>query len=83
MGNTQQRDDTRQRLIRCFQAVFPKLSESDALRASANRVTEWDSVATMNLVAVVEEEFGVLFDVKEVEKLNSFERYLNRLSPGV
>ena len=50
--------EIRERLIHCFQAVFPDLSESEAAHATAQGVAGWDSVATVTLTAVVEEEFG-------------------------
>ena len=74
--------DTRSRLVQCFQAVFPDLNESDAARANANRVSAWDSAATVTLAAVVEEEFNMTFDPQEIEKLTSFDRYLSRLEQG-
>ncbi len=72
--------DTQIRLIRCFQAVFPELSEGDAIRATADRISKWDSLATVNLAAVVEEEFGIRFAPQEIERLTSFNRYLDRLN---
>ena len=68
--------DHRDRLIHCFQAVFPDLSESDIPRASAERVGAWDSVATVTLTAVVEEEFGVQFQADDIENLTSFDAFL-------
>ena len=70
---------TDERLLRCFQAVFPDLDERQALRATMSNIGEWDSVATTNLVAVVEEEFGVQFAPTEIEKLNSFQAFAARL----
>ena len=69
--------DTRQGLIRCFQAVFPELSESEAAQASMSSVAEWDSVATVILAAAVEEELGIQFDPEEIERMNSFQSYLD------
>lgn len=72
--------DTQARLTRCFQAVFPDLSEGEIVRAAVGRTANWDSVATVTLVAAVEEEFTMQFDVSEIENLNSFERFTERLS---
>lgn len=69
--------DLQQRLVRCFQAVFPALSEGKAMRASASELTAWDSLATLNLAFAVEEEFGIQFEVEEIEKINSFQSCLN------
>ena len=75
--------DTQHRLIRCFRAVFPELSsDHQALRASALSIAAWDSLATVTLAAAVEEEFGVQIDSEDLEKLNSFQSYLNRLADG-
>jgi len=71
--------DTRQRLLSCFQAMFPDLKESELQRASVYTLANWDSVATLNLVALVEEEFGVRLEPEEIEDLSSFELYLARL----
>jgi acyl carrier protein len=72
--------DSSARLARCFRAVFPHLSESEVVRASTNRTPAWDSLATTNLVAAVEEEFGVMFEADEIDRLNSFEEFARRLS---
>jgi len=71
--------DKQQRLIRCFQAVFPGLNESEAARASVSRLAKWDSVATVTLAAAVEEEFGIQLEAQEIEEMNSFQSFLNRL----
>jgi len=72
--------DSSARLARCFRAVFPHLSESEVPRASTNRTPGWDSLAATNLVAAVEEEFGVMFEAAEIDRLNSFEAFAQRLS---
>jgi acyl carrier protein len=72
-------DDTKGRLIQCFVAVFPGLSVADAPRASATRVSEWDSIATLNLTAAVEEEFNMRFAADQIDKLTSFDAFLARL----
>ena len=72
--------DAKVQLIRCFQAVFPKLSESEVVHATASNVAAWDSVATVTLAAAVEEEFDIQLDMEEIEKMDSFESYLHRLN---
>lgn len=73
-------DDIEARLVKCFAAVFPGLSESEIRNASVHSVEKWDSVATLNVLVVVQEEFGVEFDPEELEHLSSFEEILNQLS---
>jgi acyl carrier protein len=71
--------DSQQRLIRCFEAIFPELSARDIARASASSVAAWDSVATVTLAAIVEEAFGIQLQAEEIEKMDSFQSYLNLL----
>ena len=64
--------DLRQRLLTCFVAVFPDLSENEIPLASTATVSAWDSLASVTLVSVIEEEFDLQLDVDELEDLNSF-----------
>lgn len=64
--------DVNERLVRCFTAVFPDLAPSEAEHASVETVAEWDSLAALTLVAVVEEEFGIQIDDHDLAELGSF-----------
>ena len=72
-------DDTRARLVTCFSAVFPELAPDEIERASPYTVPEWDSLANVTLVSVVEEEFGVQIPLDDLETLGSFELVLDFL----
>lgn len=65
--------DTEERLINCFSIVFPNLSPDELRRASNTSVATWDSLATVTLVSVIEEEFGVPIMPEEYEYMISFE----------
>ncbi len=64
--------DIQQRLINCFSVVFPDLSADEIPRAGSASVAAWDSLATVTLVSVVEEEFGVTISAEEYESFVSF-----------
>jgi acyl carrier protein len=66
-------DDVTKRLIKCFQVVFPGLPESQVPAASQEALESWDSVATVTLANVVEEEFSIPMDFDRLAELNSFE----------
>jgi acyl carrier protein len=72
-------DDPQARLARCFRAAFPNLSNEEVLRASTTTVKEWDSVASVTLFAMIEEEFGLEMDLQDLANMVSFERVLNYL----
>lgn len=63
----------RERLQKCFGAVFPGLGADEILRASSSSVATWDSLATVTLVSVIEEEFGVTIAPEEYEYMLSFD----------
>ncbi len=62
-----------ERLVGCFRAVFPQLPEDEVRRASRSSLPEWDSLATVNLMAVLEEEFDVRIGGDDVLELASFD----------
>ena len=61
-----------ERLINCFGTVFPSLSPDEIPRAADTSVAEWDSLATVTLVSVIEEEFGVTIMPEDYERMTSF-----------
>ena len=61
------------RLIRCFRGVFPQLDESAVRQAKRSIMEEkWDSLASVTLIHVVEQEFGVTIDLFDLEALDSY-----------
>ena len=72
--------ELKSRLIRCFEVVFPGLDDKMLREATMTSIADWDSVATVTLINVVEEEFGIAIDVDDVEQMVSFEKMLNYLT---
>lgn len=67
--------ETRQRLIRCFSAIFPSLEEGAIENLGPAEFESWDSIDLVSLFAVVGDEFGI--DGEElVEDVDSFESML-------
>jgi acyl carrier protein len=71
--------ETKERLQRCFSAVFPALPPGEIVNASPTTIAAWDSVAGVTLFAVVEEEFALEIDVQEMKDLLSFASLLKYL----
>jgi acyl carrier protein len=65
-------DEMQARLVRCFLAVFPSLSEDTVLTADATNTKGWDSVASVTLFATLEEEFDIQIDLEDATALFSF-----------
>jgi acyl carrier protein len=66
-------NDTNDKLARCFALAFPKLDPSLYAAASARNMAEWDSIAQLNLLTLIGEEFVREIDFEEFEGADSFE----------
>jgi acyl carrier protein len=62
-----------QRLQQCFAGVFPQLPAEEIPNVSAANCPQWDSLALMTLLALIEEEFGVQVPADDIVRLNSFQ----------
>lgn len=49
--------DVEQRLTKCFSVVFPELSQAEIVKATPNTTRDRDSLTTVTLLALIEEEF--------------------------
>jgi acyl carrier protein len=65
--------DLDERLIDCFQAVLPDVPRNDVRTVSMNSAPGWDSVATITLISLIEESFGVETRAEDIEQLTSFQ----------
>jgi acyl carrier protein len=68
------------RLTECFRVVFPDLSDAQIAAATQENVASWDSVASITLVNVIEDELGVTMDLERIAEFNSFAAIRQHLS---
>jgi acyl carrier protein len=64
--------ETNNRLVKCFEIVFPDLNEQLIPAASQATVPAWDSIAAITLVNVIEDEFKFQMDFDLLPELDSF-----------
>jgi acyl carrier protein len=76
-------NDVQNRLARCFSAVFPSLKADVICRAEPATVSSWDSIATLNLLTVIEEEFNITIELEDFVGLISFRCILGYLEKRV
>ena len=69
-------DNSETRLVKVFEAVFPDLSPDQIPSASQDTVQNWDSVAAITLMNLIEEEFSIQMDFEDLGDLTSFEKIL-------
>jgi len=66
--------DIQSRLIRCFSTVFPDLPLKIIPTVSQPGLIAWDSIASITLINVIEEEFSISMDFELLPELTSFDR---------
>jgi acyl carrier protein len=64
--------DIQSRLSRCFETVFPDLPAGQIPQARQSSMENWDSVASITLINVIEEEFQTSIDFERIPELTSF-----------
>jgi acyl carrier protein len=69
--------DIQERLVKCFENVFPDLPRGEISQCSQAKNPKWDSVASITLVNVIEDEFGFELDFDLLSELDSFDRILS------
>jgi acyl carrier protein len=70
-------DKTSQRLESCFSKVFPNLAREQVRNASVDTIAKWDSMASVALLSVIGEEFGIEMDMDDLEQFTSFDGLLD------
>jgi acyl carrier protein len=75
--------DVESRLARCFAAVFPELDPAAIKAARRGRVPGWDSLASITLVRVIEDEFEISIRLLDLDDLNGFQEFLTYLAARI
>ena len=75
--------DVKERLTKCFSAVFPELSPEEIVKASPNTTGAWDSLTAVTLMALIEEEFGIELEPSGMLEDMAFENVLARIAKAV
>ncbi len=65
--------ETRSRLCECFKSIFPDMEEDQIITVSTSSYVEWDSLATVTLISLIEEEFNLKIPVEDDVDFSSFE----------
>jgi len=73
-------DSVHERLVRCFRAALPRYS-GDIAEATPPGSEDWDSLAAVTLLMVIQEEFNLRIPPEDLDQLTSFksaEAYLTK-----
>ena len=66
-------DSLTQKLVSIFETAFPDLPRGKATSATQENTQNWDSVAAITLMNLIEEEFEIEMDFEDLADLTSFQ----------
>lgn len=64
------------RVADCFCALFPNYSREELLTATRESIPEWDSLAGITLLTILQQEFHLDIDLTDLEHFNSVQAVL-------
>ena len=68
-----------ERLATCFAAVFANRSREEIQSATRDSIPEWDSLAAVTLLSLIQQEFNTDIDLFDFENLSSFQELRDHL----
>jgi acyl carrier protein len=71
--------DIDERLAKCFAIALPDLPRTEIPQAVQSAVPKWDSLAMVNLLALIEEEFAIQISDDDLGGMTSFASILGYL----
>ena len=64
------------KIIEIFEDILDKESGKINLNSTPKDIEEWDSVATINIIVAIEDEFGIKFKLKDVQEVKSVKDFV-------
>ncbi|MBV8706927.1 MAG: acyl carrier protein [Acidobacteriaceae bacterium] len=69
-------NNTEEKLIKVFETTFSDLPADRIKSATQETTPNWDSVAAITLMNLIEEEFEIQMDFEDLGELTSFQKIL-------
>ena len=64
------------KIIEIFEDILDKENGIINLNSTPKDIEEWDSVATINIIVAIEDEFGIKFKLKDVQEAKSVKDFV-------
>lgn len=64
------------KIIEIFEEILDIENGKINLDSTPQDIEEWDSVATINIIVAIEDEFGIKFKLKDVQEAKSVKDFL-------
>ena len=64
-------------IIEIFQDILDVKKGTVSLKTTSSDIDQWDSVATVNIIVALEEEFGIKFKLEEIQTVKTVQDFVN------
>ena len=64
------------KIIEIFQDILDIENKKINLNSTPKDIEEWDSVATINIIVAIEDEFKIKFKLKDIQEAKSVKDFL-------
>ena len=64
------------KIIKIFHDILDIENGKINLNSTPKDIEEWDSVATVNIIVAIEDEFGIKFKLKDIQDAKSVKDFL-------
>ena len=63
-------------IIEIFQDILDVKKGTVSLSTISSDIDEWDSVATVNIIVALEDEFGIKFKLKDIQTVKTVQDFV-------
>ena len=64
-------------IIEIFQDILDVKKGTVSLKTASSDIDQWDSVATVNIIVALEEEFGIKFKLEDIQTLETVQDFVD------
>ena len=63
-------------IIEIFQDILDVKKGTVSLKTTSSDIDQWDSLATVNIMAALEEEFGIKFKLEDIQTVKTVQDFV-------
>jgi len=63
-------------IIEIFEDILDVKKGTVSLKTTSSDIDQWDSVATVNIIVALEEEFGIKFKLKDIQTAKTVQDFV-------
>ena len=63
-------------IIEIFQDILDVKKGTVSLKTTSSDIDQWDSIATVNIIIALEEEFGIKFKLEDIQTIKTVQDFV-------